>query len=164
MTRHNSFVALALLLSLFASSIAAAQDPGGYLGRNFTVTGLLQDVNVYPGQNVKLFDWTPGWTYPDGFGHIGTFVYGKFDVRNLSSTQPAMVLLELGPNNYMTRTMVIPPRATQTLVGIAADGFSPPTNFADYSPYVEVPKGSRAAVQVMSSVDGANVFFATHAW
>jgi hypothetical protein len=34
----------------------------------------------------------------------------------------------------MTGTMVIPPRSKQTLVGIAADGFTAPINYADYSP------------------------------
>lgn len=165
MARNNLRIVLTIaFLTFFALSAAAAQDPSSYLGRNFTVTGLVQDVAVYPGQNVKLFDWTPGWTYPDGNEHVGTLVYGKFDVRNMSNTQPATVMLELGPNNYMTKSMVIPPRSTQTLVGIAADGFTAPTNYADYSPYIYVPQGSRAAVRVMSPVDGANVFFETHAW
>ena len=166
MARNNLRIVLTIaFLTFFAlSSAAAAQDPSSYLGGNFTVTGLLQDVAVYPGQNVKLFNWTPGWTYPDGYEHVGTLVYGKFDVRNLSNTQPATVILELGPNNYMSKTMVIPPRSTQTLVGIAADGFTEPTTYADYSPYICVPQNSHAAVQVMSPADGANVFFETHAW
>jgi hypothetical protein len=70
--RNNLRIVLTIwFLTFFAFSAAAAQDPGSYLGRSFTVTGLPQDAVVYPGQNVKLFDWTPGWTYSDGYAHLG---------------------------------------------------------------------------------------------
>jgi len=78
MAQNNLRVVLTIaLLTFLALSVAAAEDPSTYLGRNFTVTGLPQDIAVYPGQNVKLFDWTPGWTYPEGYEHVGTLVYGN---------------------------------------------------------------------------------------
>jgi hypothetical protein len=35
--------------------------------------------------------------------------------------------------------MVIPPPPSKTLVGLAADGFTAPISYADYSPYIYVP-------------------------
>lgn len=121
-----------------------------------TVTGLAHDVNCPPGQPTQLYQWSPGWSYIPGLGHIGTWVLGEFHLHNSSNADATGIQFWLGWGNEAEGPFTVKAGEDFTVVGFAADGFSPPTTSSDYSPYIFIPATSAAGVTAIGGTPAGN--------
>jgi hypothetical protein len=127
-----------------------------------TMTGLPTNVDCVAGQATKIMAFSPGWTYIPGLKNMGTWVTANFQIENTSAADATGVELWLGWGNRVAGPFTVKAGQDLFVSGMAADGFQPPTTYADYSPYVYVPESSAAAVTVISSGPGVSIIEFLH--
>jgi hypothetical protein len=151
-------LAVSCLLVLLTFSAAFGMQPAAIA----TMKGLPSNVDCPAGQVTKLMSFTPGWTYIPGLNNIGTWVTANFQFENTSSVEATGVELWLGWGNRVAGPFTVKAGQDLFVSGMAADGFQPPTTYADYSPYVYVPENSAAGVTVINSGPGTSIIEFLH--